>query len=144
MLDLIDHLYIYFDVGFVLKGGRATVFAYGQTGSGKTYTMVGIQSSIAHDLFQMMESHEVPKEDCKVFLSFFEIYGGRCQDLLNNRNRLNIREDGNGEVVVSDLIDIQATCVQDMLNIIDLGMNLNNYTIFEKYSMKHPFMFSFM
>ena len=41
MLDLIDHLYIYFYVGFVLKGGRATVFAYGQTGSGKTHTMEG-------------------------------------------------------------------------------------------------------
>lgn len=128
--DTTDNIYFYCVqslLGFVLKGGRATVFAYGQTGSGKTYTMVGIQSSIAHDLFQMMESHEVPKEDCKVFLSFFEIYGGRCQDLLNNRNRLNIREDGNGEVVVSDLIDIQATCVQDMLNIIDLG-NQNRTT----------------
>ena len=83
--------------------------------------MVGIQAAIAHDLFQMIRSEEVPTVDYQVFLSFFEIYGGRCQDLLNNRNRLNIREDGNGEVVVSDLVEIQAMCVQDMLNIIELG-----------------------
>ena len=40
-------------------------------------------------------------------MSYFEIYGGRCQDLLNSRERLNVREDGNGEVVVSDLMEIQ-------------------------------------
>mgnify|MGYP001397104179 CR=1 FL=1 len=111
----------YIAVGFVLKGGRATVFAYGQTGSGKTYTMIGIQAAVAHDLFQLIESEEVPTVGYEVFLSFYEIYGGRCQDLLNNRNRLNIREDGNGEVVISELVEIQASCVQDMLNIIELG-----------------------
>ena len=39
-------------------------------------------------------------------MSFFEIYGGRCQDLLNNRNRLVVREDGQGDVVVADLTEI--------------------------------------
>ena len=54
----------------------------------------------------------------QVSISFFEIYGGRCQDLLNNRNRLNVREDGGGEVIVSDLEELQAESVQDMLDII--------------------------
>ena len=42
----------------------------------------------------------------QVTVSFFEIYGGRCQDLLNNRNRLIVREDGQGDVVVGDLTEI--------------------------------------
>ena len=105
-------------VGFVIKGGRATVFAYGQTGSGKTHTMVGIQSLLVDDLFQLLEEGD---GSLQVFISFFEIYGGRCQDLLNNRNRLNVREDGGGEVVVSDIEEMEAGSVDEMLGIIDLG-----------------------
>ena len=61
------------------------------------HTQVGIQKSIANDLYQMIESDEAAETSYEVFISFFEIYGGRCQDLLNNRNRLNVREDGGGK-----------------------------------------------
>jgi kinesin family protein 2/24 len=110
---------------FVLQGGRATVFAYGQTGSGKTHTMVGIQGLLAADLFQLLESDKT--SNLQVVVSFFEIYGGRCQDLLNNRNRLNVREDGSGEVVVSDLAEVTVQSMQDMLDVIELG-NQNRTT----------------
>lgn len=33
-------------------------------------------------------------------VSFFEIYGGRCYDLLNNKNKLNILEDKNSNVAL--------------------------------------------
>jgi len=33
-------------------------------------------------------------------VSFFEIYGGRCYDLLNNKNKLNILEDKNNNVIL--------------------------------------------
>ena len=35
-----------------------------------------------------------------VYVSYFEIYGGRCQDLLNARQRLQVREDGSGGACV--------------------------------------------
>jgi hypothetical protein len=79
--------------------------------------MVGIQSLLVDDLFREIDARraEQPISVCilirvstcctllyvlclQVLVSFFEIYGGRCQDLLNNRQRLNIREDGAGEV----------------------------------------------
>lgn len=86
-------------VPFVLSGGRATVFAYGQTGSGKTFTMQGIQQFVADDLFALLERYEEQNQtNVQVQVSYFEIYGGRCQDLLNSRQRLNVREDGGGEV----------------------------------------------
>ena len=42
----------------------------------------------------------------QVAVSFFEIYGGRCQDLLNERSKLSVHEDGQGEVVVADLTEV--------------------------------------
>jgi kinesin family protein 2/24 len=78
-------------VEYIFRKGRSTVFAYGQTGSGKTYTMAGIQRLAAHDVFRLQQTHE---RTLQVFFGYFEIYGGRCQDLLNQRKRLNIREDG--------------------------------------------------
>jgi kinesin family protein 2/24 len=115
-------------VNFVVNGGRATVFAYGQTGSGKTYTMQGIQSYVGADLFdQLIKYEEESNTNVSVFVSYFEIYGGRCQDLLNSRQRLNVREDGNGEVVVSDLMELQADTAEQLHAIIDTG-NRNRTT----------------
>jgi kinesin family protein 2/24 len=115
-------------VDFVVSGGRATVFAYGQTGSGKTFTMQGIQSYVADDLFALLRHHQEENgTHIEVFVSYFEIYGGRCQDLLNSRQRLNVREDGAGEVVVSDLMEMQAEDVEALHNIIETG-NRNRTT----------------
>lgn len=115
-------------IEFVVNGGRATVFAYGQTGSGKTFTMQGIQSSVADDLFALLRHQEDENGTrTEVFVSYFEIYGGRCQDLLNSRQRLNVREDGAGEVVVGDLMEMQADDVEALHNIIETG-NRNRTT----------------
>ena len=115
-------------VDFVVGGGRATVFAYGQTGSGKTFTMQGIQGFVADDLFALLQHNEEENgAQVDVFVSYFEIYGGRCQDLLNSRQRLNVREDGGGEVVVSDLMELQADTVDALHNIIETG-NRNRTT----------------
>jgi kinesin family protein 2/24 len=113
-------------VGFVASGGRATVFAYGQTGSGKTYTMQGIQSLVVQDLFDMLNSED-DHAQTRVFVSYFEIYGGRCQDLLNNRQRLNVREDGSGEVIVGDLEELEADGPDALQSIVDTG-NRNRTT----------------
>lgn len=113
-------------VDFVLKNGHATVFAYGQTGSGKTFTMQGIQNQMVDDLFLGIEQAQA-HADTQILVSYFEIYGGRCQDLLNNRNRLNVREDGNGEVVVADLMEVEAASAEELHGVIDTG-NKNRTT----------------
>lgn len=116
-----DDLYYYAVqplVPFVVNHGRATVFAYGQTGSGKTYTMMAIQKFFADDLFQVLESCT---ESIQVFISFFEIYGGRCQDLLNERHRLNVMEDAKGEIHFGDITEQEALNADDMSRIIDQG-----------------------
>jgi kinesin family protein 2/24 len=62
-----------------------------------------------------------------VLVSYFEIYGGRCQDLLNNRLRLQVREDGSGDVVVGDLQEIAADTPESLSEIIEIG-NQNRTT----------------
>jgi hypothetical protein len=54
-----------------------------------------------------------------VLVSFFEIYGGRCQDLLNDRERLLIREDGKGDVVIGGLQELEAQTEDDLLGFIE-------------------------
>lgn len=103
------------------KGGRATVFAYGQTGSGKTYTMNGIETMVAEDIFHLLTNDiNGPNiDDTMVLVSFFEIYGGRIQDLLNKRHKLKVLEDGKGEVVVTGLREFEASDPQHLLGYIE-------------------------
>ncbi|RLO04194.1 hypothetical protein DYB28_015654, partial [Aphanomyces astaci] len=56
----------------------------------------------------------------EVWLSFFEIYGGQCQDLLRQK-RLTIREDGNGEVQIVDLDEVIVTGEAELLQIMQRG-----------------------
>lgn len=135
--DTTDDLYYYSVqplIEFVIGGGRATVFAYGQTGSGKTYTMMGVQRFVADDLFyglaaaaEEAEATNSVIKSIEVYVTFFEIYGGRCQDLLNERNKLVIREDGNGEVNIAELLEVKVDSAEEMLRVIESG-NTNRTT----------------
>jgi len=110
------------------SGGRATLFAYGQTGSGKTYTMTGIQRQMAEHIFEELRRFHCSRagtaESLDVSVSFFEIYGGRPFDLLNNRQRLETLEDSRNEVQIAGLTERAVNSPQEMLQLIDLGNSL--------------------
>lgn len=81
----------------LLNDGIVTCFAYGQTGSGKTYTMNGLQEQVVNQVYdQLPKNHNVT-------VSFFEIYGGRCYDLLNAKSPLTILEDKNNNIQIQGL-----------------------------------------
>jgi kinesin family member 2/24 len=102
--------------------GRATVFAFGQTGSGKTHTMQGIQEILAEDLFLLLaDGGGCSADHTAVMVSFFEMYGGSIQDLLNGRERLKILEDGNGEINVTGLTESEASSPEQLLQILRAG-----------------------
>jgi kinesin family protein 2/24 len=56
--------------------------------------MKGIQEQTVNDLFALMPPA------LKVQVSFFEIYGGKCYDLLNSKATLAILEDKNNNIQV--------------------------------------------
>jgi len=100
---------------FILNNGTVTCFAYGQTGSGKTYTMKALQSNIVSDLFRLAKS------GFQFTMSFYEIYGGRCMDLLNNKEKLRILEDGVGSIQIQGLVEKQASSVSEIQSLIEYG-----------------------
>lgn len=94
--------------------------------------MGGIQSMVAQDIFALLDDPEGDDSCCTadntiVTVAFFELYGGRVQDLLNNRQRLKVLEDGKGEVVVSGLEEFEASDPTEFMTLVDTG-NRNRTT----------------
>jgi len=113
----------------VFQRGMASCFAYGQTGTGKTYTMMGEGSSnpglyrlAATDIFSTIDSRQ--NRDLTVRVSFFEIYGGKLFDLLNNRQRLESREDNRGRVNIAGLSVEPCPSIDHLFDVIDAGNSI--------------------
>jgi kinesin family protein 2/24 len=106
-------------------GAKVTCFAYGQTGSGKTYTMMGegsvpgLYALAGKDLFEIRDSSF---RNVKFTVSFYEIYCGKLLDLLNDRNKLNVREDAKQSVNIVGLLQKQIDSLTGLMEIIGLGM----------------------
>ena len=103
-------------INLILNQGIVTCFAYGQTGSGKTYTMKGIENLSIDELYR--ESSKMGNK-FDFYISFFEIYGGRLFDLLNNKNKLQVLDDKNGKVQIYGLITQQVDSKEQMHKIIE-------------------------
>jgi kinesin family protein 2/24 len=52
-------------------------------------------------------------------VSFFEIYAGRCLDLLNDKNTLNILEDKNNNIQIQGIVEQVATNAKGLLEIME-------------------------
>ena len=102
----------------LFNNGMVTIFAYGQTSSGKTYTMQGIQENSVQQLFQL-KSELAPNSTMNV--SFYEIYGGNCFDLLNEKAKVQILEDRNNNVVINGLVEHQVSSEIELLEKINFA-----------------------
>ncbi|CAH1153616.1 unnamed protein product [Phaedon cochleariae] len=117
----------------IFEGGFATCFAYGQTGSGKTHTMggdfngkvqdcqKGIYAMAASDVFRLANSPKYRNMNLVISSSFFEIYSGKVFDLLNNKAKLRILEDGKQQVQVVGLTEIVVNNTEEVLKLIQKG-----------------------
>ena len=111
----------------------ATCFAYGQTGSGKTHTMggdfvgknqdctKGIYALAAMDVFKYLRSAKFVPLNLAVSCSFFEIYSGKVFDLLAQKSKLRVLEDGKQQVQVVGLTEKPVGGVDDVLKLINAG-----------------------
>ncbi|KAG5509915.1 hypothetical protein GH5_07762 [Leishmania sp. Ghana 2012 LV757] len=102
----------------VREGGGAVIFAFGQTGSGKTHTMLGtgerpgLYSLAVTELLTMTENSTMTA-------SFYEVYGSKLYDLLNDRAEVKMLQDeyqnvhimGITEQIVSSVDDVHALMV---------------------------------
>ncbi|KAL5278334.1 KIF2A family protein [Megaselia abdita] len=119
----------------IFEGGMATCFAYGQTGSGKTHTMGGefngkiqdckngIYAMAAKDVFGFLNGSRYRHLNLVVSASFFEIYSGKVFDLLSDKQKLRVLEDGKQQVQIVGLTEKVVDGVEDVLKLIQHGNN---------------------
>ncbi|KAM2062882.1 hypothetical protein TB1_025634 [Malus domestica] len=107
-------------VPLIFQRTKATCFAYGQTGSGKTYTMQPLPLKASQDILRLMlETYRT--QGFQLFVSFFEIYGGKLFDLLNDRKKLCMREDGKQQVCIVGLQEYRVSNVDTVREFIEKG-----------------------
>lgn len=107
-------------VPLIFQRTKATCFAYGQTGSGKTYTMQPLPLKASQDILNLMY-HTYRNQGFQLFVSFFEIYGGKVFDLLNDRKKLFMREDGKQQVCIVGLQEYRVSDVEAIREFIEKG-----------------------
>jgi len=82
----------------------------------------GIYALTARDIFKQINGKH--KGQLEVFCTFFEIYCGKVYDLLNNKKKLRVLEDHKNQVQVVDLREQTLNSVEDVLSLIQYGMNI--------------------
>ncbi|KAL5538018.1 hypothetical protein UlMin_045345 [Ulmus minor] len=107
-------------VPIIFQRTKATCFAYGQTGSGKTFTMKPLPIKASRDILRLMH-HTYRNHGFQLFVSFFEIYGGKLYDLLNERKKLCMREDGKQQVCIVGLQEYKVSDVETIKDLIEKG-----------------------
>uniref|UniRef100_A0ACD5VQR4 Uncharacterized protein n=1 Tax=Avena sativa TaxID=4498 RepID=A0ACD5VQR4_AVESA len=108
-------------IPIIFQRTKATCFAYGQTGSGKTYTMQPLPLRAAQDMVCLLHQPVYRTQNFKLWLSYFEIYGGKLFDLLSERRPLCIREDGKKQVCIVGLQEFEVSDVQIVKEYIERG-----------------------
>ncbi|XP_060931566.1 kinesin-like protein KIF1B [Limanda limanda] len=114
------------------EGYNVCIFAYGQTGSGKSYTMMGKQEEgqegiipmLCEDLFDKInDSNNKEELSYSVEVSYMEIYCERVRDLLNPKNKgnLRVREHPLLGPYVEDLSKLAVTSYTDIADLMDAG-----------------------
>ncbi|KAF8052355.1 hypothetical protein N665_1569s0010 [Sinapis alba] len=105
----------------IFQRTKATCFAYGQTGSGKTFTMKPLPIRAVQDLMRILNQPVYRDQRLKLWLSYFEIYGGKLYDLLSERKKLCMREDGRQQVCIVGLQEFDVSDIQIVKDLIDKG-----------------------
>uniref|UniRef100_A0AAY4C077 plus-end-directed kinesin ATPase n=1 Tax=Denticeps clupeoides TaxID=299321 RepID=A0AAY4C077_9TELE len=127
---------VYNDIGkemlqHAFEGYNVCIFAYGQTGAGKSYTMMGKQEEgqegiipqLCEDLFEKINDNNTEELSYSVEVSYMEIYCERVRDLLNPKNKgnLRVREHPLLGPYVEDLSKLAVTSYTDIADLMDAG-----------------------
>uniref|UniRef100_A0A8D2ZDK8 plus-end-directed kinesin ATPase n=1 Tax=Scophthalmus maximus TaxID=52904 RepID=A0A8D2ZDK8_SCOMX len=136
-INYASQMQVYKDIGeemllHAFEGYNVCIFAYGQTGAGKSYTMMGRQETdqegiiplLCEDLFtKINDSNNDNSKSYSVEVSYMEIYCERVRDLLNPKNKgnLRVREHPLMGPYVEDLSKLAVTSYNDIQDLMDSG-----------------------
>ncbi|EGT59801.1 hypothetical protein CAEBREN_16415 [Caenorhabditis brenneri] len=116
------------------EGFNGTIFAYGQTGSGKTHTMLGPANSWSdpvrkgliprsiENLFQLLDkkTQECQKFTFEVIAEFVELYNEEIFDLLNAKNKVQLRDSGKDIQLIGAKSEIVDNSL-DLMHVVERG-----------------------
>ncbi|XP_054916659.1 kinesin-like protein KIF1A isoform X12 [Poeciliopsis prolifica] len=136
-INYASQMRVYKDIGeemllHAFEGYNVCIFAYGQTGAGKSYTMMGKQDVkdqqgiiplLCEDLFTKISDNTDNSLSYSVEVSYMEIYCERVRDLLNPKNKgnLRVREHPLMGPYVEDLSKLAVTSYNDIQDLMDSG-----------------------
>ncbi|XP_014854580.1 PREDICTED: kinesin-like protein KIF1A isoform X12 [Poecilia mexicana] len=136
-INYASQMRVYKDIGeemllHAFEGYNVCIFAYGQTGAGKSYTMMGKQDVkdqqgiiplLCEDLFTKINDNTDNSLSYSVEVSYMEIYCERVRDLLNPKNKgnLRVREHPLMGPYVEDLSKLAVTSYNDIQDLMDSG-----------------------
>ncbi|KAM4575644.1 kinesin-like protein KIF1A isoform 17-T17 [Fundulus diaphanus] len=136
-VNFASQMRVYKDIGeemllHAFEGYNVCIFAYGQTGAGKSYTMMGKQDVkdqqgiiplLCEDLFTKISDNTDNSLSYSVEVSYMEIYCERVRDLLNPKNKgnLRVREHPLMGPYVEDLSKLAVTSYNDIQDLMDSG-----------------------
>ncbi|XP_075340999.1 kinesin-like protein KIF1A isoform X22 [Odontesthes bonariensis] len=136
-VNFASQMRVYKDIGeemllHAFEGYNVCIFAYGQTGAGKSYTMMGKQDVkdqqgiiplLCEDLFTKISDNTDNSMSYSVEVSYMEIYCERVRDLLNPKNKgnLRVREHPLMGPYVEDLSKLAVTSYNDIQDLMDSG-----------------------
>jgi kinesin family protein 1 len=126
--ELLDHAF---------AGYNTCIFAYGQTGAGKSYSMVGYGEDkgliplTCEELFQRVEKLRSDELSINVEVSYMEIYCERVRDLLNPKNKgnLRVREHPSLGPYVEDLSKLVVNSYEEIVALMDEGNKVSRLTV---------------
>ena len=130
------------------QGRNGTVFTYGQTSTGKTYTMHGIISAAAKDIFNFLADEREKADGSSLMtcvkVSCMELYNEELRDLLEisrvSSSGLGIREDRRGNVHIPNLSERIVGSVEDLLAVLleaDTNRTVGSTAMNERSSRSH-------
>ncbi|KAI4729609.1 hypothetical protein E4T49_02574 [Aureobasidium sp. EXF-10728] len=94
-----------------------TLFAYGQTSSGKTFTVTELQKLAVADLLD---------RQAILHITVVELAGNVAFDLLNQRERIAVREDASGTTQLVGAIEHQVTTKDQAIDLLDKAMSFRH------------------
>lgn len=130
------------------QGRNGTVFTYGQTSTGKTYTMHGLISAAAKDVFRFSTEERSKANDDSILtcvkVSCMELYNEELRDLLDtgraSASGLGIKEDRKGNVQVPGLSERVVKTVDELMSVLleaDTNRTVGSTAMNERSSRSH-------
>lgn len=108
-------------------GGFATCLVYGQTGSGKTHSMSSFYQHASRDVFSILQDQtERFQLSPTVSVSFVELHGETCLDLLNGFAQVSLLTAADGSVQPFPVVEVSVGSADALYAMIQHGVSIRS------------------